>query len=142
MPQQTRVANDDGNEPIQLAPTPHRRSNKTQRSERCERVKPKKSHGFFEGHVIHIDHCRNIVTDTPASCLSPSEVANPQLKVGDCMIKKAASCYAELQSGEDAKKLGSLGFWELSRHEKPLAEAWSVKRRQKVEVRLNPTTPR
>lgn len=92
------------------------------------------------GHVVHIDHFGNLVTDIPADWLPPDRAFSASFGAHTTALR--VDHYNQIQGGVPAVLTGSLGTLELSLEGESLAERWRVERGQKIVVRLRDGDPR
>ena len=72
--------------------------------------------GVVEGHVIHIDHFGNCVTNLTEADLKPGEIAPAtRLYFGGREISQFGVCFSEATNRNDLFAYpGSAGFWEIA----------------------------
>lgn len=92
------------------------------------------------GHVVHIDHFGNLVTDIPADWLPADQAFSASFGAHSTDLR--VDHYNQIRGDEPGVLTGSLGTLELSLEGESLAERWRVERGQKVEVRLRDGDPR
>ncbi len=76
--------------------------------------------GRIRGHVIHVDHFGNLVTDIPAALPPPRKT---QVVLGSARIKGLRSSYASVARGEYLALIGSDGTLEIAVREGNAAQA-------------------
>jgi len=76
--------------------------------------------GRIRGHVIHVDHFGNLVTDIPAALLPPRKT---HVVLGSARIKGLCSSYASVARGEYLALIGSDGSLEIAVREGNAAQA-------------------
>lgn len=93
--------------------------------------RPRREPGNLSGQIVHIDRYGNLVTDIPSSWLPEGEC---RAQVGDRIVTRRASHYAEIPDGEAAMIPGSLGTVELSLKGADLAREWIVERGASIRI--------
>ena len=92
-----------------------------------------RARGRISGHVVHVDHFGNLITDVPARWIE-RDVRRAQ--VGELEVRRRATHYAELKRGEPALLVGSLGTLELALRDQSAAAATGIARGAPVVIDL------
>ena len=92
--------------------------------------------GQFEALVLHIDKFGNLITSVRPEDLKglglPQQ--NLRFRVGETLIDKHRSFYAQAQPNELFSILGSAGYYEISCCRQPAANRLGVRRGAKIQV--------
>lgn len=87
----------------------------------------------LRGHVAHVDHFGNLVTNVPAAWVGEAPC---RVEVEGRHTELRVSCYAELPDDRPGVLTGSLGTLEVSVNGDSLAQRWDVGRGARVTVRV------
>ncbi len=98
---------------------------------RMDVIPPTRSRDRVRGHVAHVDRFGNLVTDIPASWVSPSALT----ELGGVEISGVRLSYTSVDPGHLVAVIGSAGTLEISVREGSAAEQLSVARGEPVLVR-------
>lgn len=94
---------------------------------------PRRDGETLFGQVVHIDRFGNLVTDLPAEWLDGDRFA---ADIDGHQTRRRVEHYAELESGQPAVLVGSLGTLELSLRDASLANHWRVARGAVIRITL------
>lgn len=92
---------------------------------------PTRSRDCVRGHVAHVDRFGNLITDIPASWVSPSALT----ELGGVELSGVRSSYTSVGTGQVVVVIGSAGTLEISVRDGNAAERLSVGRGVPVRVR-------
>jgi hypothetical protein len=92
---------------------------------------PTRSRDCVRGHVAHVDRFGNLITDIPASWVSPSALT----ELSGVEISGVRLSYTSVEPGQLVAVIGSAGTLEISVREGSAAEHLSARRGEPVLVR-------
>ena len=92
---------------------------------------PTRSRDCVRGHVAHIDRFGNLITDIPASWVSPTALT----ELAGVELSGVRSSYTSVPSGQMVVVIGSAGTLEISVRDGSAAKRLSVGRGEPVSVR-------
>jgi len=92
---------------------------------------PTRSRDCVRGHVAHVDRFGNLITDIPASWVSPTALT----ELGGVELSGVRSSYTSVPSGQMVVVIGSAGTLEISVRDGSAAKRLSVGRGEPVSVR-------
>lgn len=93
---------------------------------------PQIADGATEGSVLWADHFGNLVTNIPATALTPGEIY--RVTVGRLTVTGLFTTYGQVRAGQPLALIGSHGFIEVAVREGSAAEMAGVGRGAKVRV--------
>ncbi|MEM9555872.1 MAG: SAM-dependent chlorinase/fluorinase [Acidobacteriota bacterium] len=105
---------------------------------RLERPAPHARGDLIEGHIVHIDHFGNLISDIPVCWLNDpvsGERRLLEIAVGGQSTDLWVDHYLQIPEGRAAALAGSLGTLELSLNGDDLARHWRIERGMRVRVR-------
>ncbi|MEM6455981.1 MAG: SAM-dependent chlorinase/fluorinase [Acidobacteriota bacterium] len=112
---------------------------------RSSNMPPQRGNNVLRGHIRHIDHYGNVVTDLPAAWFDPHPTAlDVRIDGRPRLPLRFVDHYALLPRGGDipGALIGSLGTLECSLNGESLARRWSVRRGATITVFLQaPSRP-
>ena len=94
-----------------------------------------RARGRITGRVVHVDRYGNLITDVPARWIDRDLL---RARVGSLEVRRRATHYAELERGEPALLVGSLGTLELALRDESAAAATGIPRGAPVILDLEP----
>jgi S-adenosylmethionine hydrolase len=92
---------------------------------------PTRSRDCVRGRVAHVDRFGNLITDIPASWVSPSALT----ELGGVELSGVRSSYTSVESGQVVVVIGSAGTLEISVRDGSASERLSASRGASVSVR-------
>jgi len=92
---------------------------------------PSRSRDCVRGRVVHVDRFGNLITDIPASWVSPTALT----ELGGVELSGVRSSYTSVPSGQIVVVIGSAGTLEISVRDGNASERLSVGRGEPVSVR-------
>lgn len=89
--------------------------------------------GRITGRVVHVDRYGNLITDVPVRWIERELL---RARVGTLEVRRRATHYAEVDHGEPALVVGSLGTLELALRDQSAAAATGIARGAPVTIDL------
>ncbi len=96
--------------------------------------RPARQGDSLHGHVLHVDHFGNLITNLPNDDLPPS----PRVMISGVTVPTLSRSYGAVGRGELLASLGSGGTLEIAVRDGSASERLGVDRDEEVEVRPSP----
>ncbi len=96
--------------------------------------RPVRQGDSLHGHVLHVDHFGNLITNLPNDDLPPS----PRVMISGVTVPTLSRSYGAVGRGELLASLGSGGTLEIAVRDGSASERLGVDRDEEVEVRPSP----